>query len=151
MYDHKSIYSHAKLPSSFPTPGYIVWLYKLWTTVVPGLKPQARALQPGVEIQKPWMQPMNPCGPGLHDVHHLPNLSAKTLLQERTQVLPTFTLWRALINSSILHPVTPAITTPTAYFRKHRIVEYLSQTRCSGQKWDQIWLSVKFHPTRGAK
>lgn len=38
----------------------------------------------------------------------------------------------ALISSSALLPVTPAITTPTTYFRKHRIFEYLSQTRCLG-------------------
>ena len=36
----------------FLTPA-IKWLYKLWTTVVPGLNPQAHAVQPGVEIQKP--------------------------------------------------------------------------------------------------
>lgn len=53
-----------------------------------------------------------------------------------TQVLPTFTLWHTLISSSILRPVTPAIATPTAYFRKYRIFEHLSQTRCSG--WEGV-------------
>lgn len=42
----------------------------------------------------------------------------------------------APISSSILLPVTPAITTPTTYFRKHRIFEHLSQTRCFGSGWE---------------
>lgn len=112
----------------------LLWFYELWTIVALGLNPQAHAAQPGVEIWNSGKSVFIGGWPG--DGYHLPshpgcpNMLHEHHVRATRSSIPSH--MPVLISSSAFLPVTPAITTPTTYFRKHRIFEYLSQTRCLG-------------------
>lgn len=131
MYDYKSIWPHMTL-FLLLSAIVLLWFYKLWATVALGLNPSGIHCTPWgwkPETMNEIHESMNYLG----QVYVMGTISlaflATQTLHERTQVFNTM---YALISSSILLSVTPAITTPTTYFRKHRIFQSLSQTRCFG-------------------
>lgn len=111
----------------------LLWFYELWTikaqTKIPRHTLHNQELK--FEIREVSIIGGWP-GDGYHLPSHLraaPTGCTNTMRGTRSSIPSQMP---ALISSSALLPVTPAITTPTTYFRKHRIFEYLSQTRCLG-------------------